>query len=583
MVSSESHGGKKNDIALDYQGNPADKSKTGGWLAAGLILVTELSERLCVIGIGMNLVPYLKGTLHLTSSESANTVTNFMGCLNILALLGGFLADARLGRYFAIILFASICALGVADLAVAATMPSMKPPPCDKAGECIRASTSQLLFLNIALYTIALGAGGLKSNVSGFGSDQFDKSNPKEEKAMVYFFNRFYFGITLGSVFAVTVMVYIQDRLSRGLGYALAAATMIIAIIMLLSGTKFYRYRNPQGSPLTVIWRVLFLAYKNRKVYHPDDPSFLNGYNNSKVPYTQRFRKLDKAALSPDDCKLTEEEKSNPWIISNVTQVEEVKMVIKLIPIWSTCIAFWTVYSQMNTFSIEQATMMNRKLGGFEIPAGSHALFLFASILLFTAINERVVVRIARKITGNPKGLKSLQRIGIGLILAVAAMVAAAIIEQERREMAVEENIKMGSLWLFPQFFFVGAGQAFCYVGQLEFFITEAPERMKSMSTGLFLSSLSMGFFSSSLFVSLTSILTHGTWLKSDLNQARLDNFYWMLAVFGIFNFMIFLVLSSRHQYKTQHHGESSNSGEQEIEAQDIGKDATSVKGKEEA
>lgn len=258
-------------------------------------------------------------------------------------------------------------------------------------------------------------------------------------------------------------------------------------------------------------------------------------------------------------------------------------MVIKLIPIWSTCIAFWTIYSQMNTFSIEQATMMNRKLGGFEIPAGSHALFLFASILLFTSINERVVVRIARKITGNPKGLKSLQRIGIGLVLAVAAMVAAAIIEQERREMVVEENIKMGSLWLFPQFFFVGAGQAFCYVGQLEFFITEAPERMKSMSTGLFLSSLSMGFFSSSLFVSLTSILTHGTWLKSDLNQARLDNFYWMLAVFGAFNFMIFLVLSSRHQYKTQHHGESSNSGEQEIEAQDIGKDATSVKGKEEA
>ncbi|GKC25474.1 NRT1/ PTR family protein 6.4 [Tanacetum coccineum] len=53
-------------------------------------------------------------------------------------------------------------------------------------------------------------------------------------------------------------MVYIQDRLSRGLGYALAAATMIIAIIMLLSGTNFYPYRNPQGSPLTVIWRVSF-------------------------------------------------------------------------------------------------------------------------------------------------------------------------------------------------------------------------------------------------------------------------------------------------------------------------------------
>ncbi|GJY80697.1 DNA-directed RNA polymerase II subunit 1 [Tanacetum coccineum] len=166
---------------------------------------------------------------------------------------------------------------GVADLAIAATMPSMKPPPCDKAGECIRANTGQLLFLNIAF-----GSRGLKSNVSGFGYDQFDKSNPKEEKAMVYFFNRFYFGITLGSVFAVTVMVYIQDRLSRGLGYALAAATMIIAIIMLLSGTKFYRYRNPQGSPLTVIWRVSFRLVLFMK-RNPDYES-ASGYGEWKRP-----------------------------------------------------------------------------------------------------------------------------------------------------------------------------------------------------------------------------------------------------------------------------------------------------------
>ncbi|KAI3509781.1 hypothetical protein L1887_25303 [Cichorium endivia] len=56
------------------------------------------------------------------------------------------------------------------------------------------------------------GAGGIKSNVAGFGSDQFDKSTPKDEKAMVYFFNRFYLCISGGSVFAVTVMVYIQDN-----------------------------------------------------------------------------------------------------------------------------------------------------------------------------------------------------------------------------------------------------------------------------------------------------------------------------------------------------------------------------------
>lgn len=63
------------------------------------------------MGIAMNLVTYLVGDLHLSSSKSANTVTNFMGTLNLLGLLGGFVADARLGRYLTVAISASITAL----------------------------------------------------------------------------------------------------------------------------------------------------------------------------------------------------------------------------------------------------------------------------------------------------------------------------------------------------------------------------------------------------------------------------------------------------------------------------------------
>lgn len=156
-------------------------------------------------------------------------------------------------------------------------------------------------------------------------------------------------------------------------------------------------------------------------------------------------------------------------------EVEEVKMVLKLIPIWSTCILFWTVYSQMTTFTIEQATFMNRKVGSLVIPSGSYSTFLFITILLFTSLNERVIVLLAREFTHNAKGLTSLQRIGIGLIFSIIAMVAAAIIEKERRESAVQHNSQISAFWLVPQFFLVGAGEAFAYVGQLEFFIREAP------------------------------------------------------------------------------------------------------------
>lgn len=60
------------------------------------------------MGIAVNLVTYLVGTLHLPSANSANIVTDFMGTCFLLSMLGGFLADSFLGRYKTIAIFASI-------------------------------------------------------------------------------------------------------------------------------------------------------------------------------------------------------------------------------------------------------------------------------------------------------------------------------------------------------------------------------------------------------------------------------------------------------------------------------------------
>lgn len=144
-------------------------------------------------------------------------------------------------------------------------------------------------------------------------------------------------------------------------------------------------------------------------------------------------------------------------------------------------------------------------------------------------------------------------------MFSMLAMVAAAIIEKNRRDKMV--NSRMSVFWLVPQYFLVGAGEAFAYVGQLEFFITEAPVRMKSMSTGLFLATLSMGFFLSSLLVSLVDKVTGGGWIKNNLNSGRLDYFYWMLAVLGFVNFLVFLFFARRHEYKVQNYQVDEENG----------------------
>jgi dipeptide/tripeptide permease len=202
----------------------------------------------------------------------------------------------------------------------------------------------------------------------------------------------------------------------------------------------------------------------------------------------------------------------------------------------------------MTTFSVQQAEQMDRRVGGgsFVVPAGSLSVFLFLSILIFTSLNERLLVPLVGRLTRRPQGLTSLQRVGAGLVLATLAMTVSALVEKKRRD-ASHGGGTVSAFWLVLQFFLVGAGEAFAYVGQLEFFIREAPERMKSMSTGLFLATLAMGFFLSSLLVLAVDTATRGAWIRGHLDDGRLDLFYWML---GVANFMVFLVFASRHQYK---------------------------------
>lgn len=92
----------------------------------------------------------------------------------------------------------------------------------------------------------------------------------------------------------------------------------------------------------------------------------------------------------------------NPWNLCSVTRVEEVKMMVKLLPIWATTIMFWTAYAQMITFSVVQASTMDRSIGKFQIPAGSLTVFFVLAIMITLAVNDRLIMPLWRKWKGQP-------------------------------------------------------------------------------------------------------------------------------------------------------------------------------------
>ncbi|KAL0392697.1 UNVERIFIED_CONTAM: protein NRT1/ PTR FAMILY 5.2 [Sesamum radiatum] len=108
------------------------------------------------------------------------------------------------------------------------------------------------------------GTGGTKPNISTIGADQFDEFEPKEKAHKLSFFNWWMFSIFFGTLFANTVLVYIQDNVGWTFRGGLPAVGLAISIVIFLAGTPFYRHKLPTGSPFTKMAKVVVLLYEKR-------------------------------------------------------------------------------------------------------------------------------------------------------------------------------------------------------------------------------------------------------------------------------------------------------------------------------
>lgn len=76
----------------------------------------EFSERLSYFGIATSLVLYLTKVIHQDLKTAARNVNYWAGVTTLMPLFGGFIADAYLGRYSAVVA-SSIVYLMVSSIA----------------------------------------------------------------------------------------------------------------------------------------------------------------------------------------------------------------------------------------------------------------------------------------------------------------------------------------------------------------------------------------------------------------------------------------------------------------------------------
>ncbi|KAL3839429.1 hypothetical protein ACJIZ3_024020 [Penstemon smallii] len=554
-----------NDGTVDIHNKPANKEKTGSWKACRFILVTECCERLAYYGMSTNLVNYLKIRLNMGNVAASNTVTNWSGTCYITPLIGAFLADSYLGRYWTIATFSTIYVIGMTLLTISAAVHGLKPE-CDNNG--CHPTTSQTSICFVALYLIALGTGGIKPCVSSFGADQFDDTDEKEKKRKSSFFNWFYLSINIGALIASSVLVWIQMNVGWSWGFGIPAVAMAIAIVFFFIGSRIYRLQKPGGSPLTRIAQVLVASIRKFSVKVPADKSLLYGTSDEmesniqgsrKLEHTEKLRFLDKAAVETEADNVKETVK--PWRLCSVTQVEEFKSVIRLLPIWASGIVFSAVYSQMNTMFVLQGNTMDQRMGPhFKIPSASLSLFDTLSVIFWAPVYDLVIIPLARKYTGHERGFTQLQRMGIGLVISIFAMIVAGSLEVIRLDYVRRNNyydletIPMSIFWQVPQYFLVGCAEVFTFIGQLEFFYDQAPDAMRSLCSALSLTTNALGNYLSTLLVTIVTRATTSNgrlgWIPDNLNRGHLDYFYWLLAILSLVNFIVYLLIAKWYTYK---------------------------------
>ncbi|XP_048430185.1 protein NRT1/ PTR FAMILY 4.2-like [Pyrus x bretschneideri] len=515
---------ESDDQFVDWRGREANPKKHGGIRAAALTCVVGVLINMVFLSNAINFVSYFRLSMHYSPATSANMVTNFMGTSFLLSIVGGFICDSLFTSFTTFIIFCAINLVGVILLAIQAQFTHLRP------AVDVKPSLFQATILYIGLYAFAAGIAGLNVALPAHGADQLDHNDARLISAFLNWFN---FAICLGGLISSTVMVWVEDHIGWNWSFLITVTALSFSLVIFVTGTPFYRHKRPTaGNSLARIITVLACAARNWKAssnermgnqyaVSPINRSRADGQSYDKLKF------LDKALIGNT---------------ISVAHVDETRTFLGLLPIFASTIMMNCCLAQVETFSVVQGSKMNRKLHNFEIPTQSlnvpPLFIMLASIPLCERFQHKSHM------------LQPLWRIGLGIALASGSMGVAALVEAKRRE-AAHNDVTLPVFWLGWQFFLLGVCDVLTLGGMLEFFYSEAPSTMRSMCAALSWCSISLGYFLSSVLVSIANSVSgkFGTqWLGGDdLNHMRLDLFYTLLGILNTVNFLNYMYWAKRY------------------------------------
>ncbi|TVU16433.1 hypothetical protein EJB05_39996, partial [Eragrostis curvula] len=588
----------------DDGGEEATRRRPRGWRAIAFVIGLSLHLHLSVYAAASMasnafvtpLTSYLIDRYNMKPNAATNANNIFSGALNFSPVVGAFVADAFWGRFRTMLFGIVLGIIAMAVITLSATVHQLKPPSCSaldrQAGTCVGPSGLHRAVLYAGMALLVAAAGGTNPTGLPFGADQFDASSERHKGGLARYYNVYYAIAMLATFLALTVVAYVQVKVSWGLGFAIPTALFLAAFAVFLAGAAagVYVLVPPEGSIFSSVARVVVASCRKRRLPLPhagdlrlqeealyNDPS---GQRRSvfKLRLTPQLSFLNKAAIVTDaaaEIRL-DGKPARPWRLCSVQQVEEVKCLVKIVPVWVSGVMWFTLMTEMTNYTFLQASTMDLHIGKrFTFPPISIIAVFYLAVALFVPVYDLLVSGIARRLAANKarggdaggNGVTLLQRQGAGLVVGALGFVVAAVVERRRRRSALDDGgatSPLSAFLLAPQLAVMGASGALNMVGQVEFYNTQFPDQMVTLANAAFYCAQGISSYLATLVVNIVNARTRrrrggsdAGWVSDDINAGRLDYFYYAMAVLGAANFVYFLVCSRFYRYKGEQAGDS--------------------------
>jgi POT family proton-dependent oligopeptide transporter len=193
------------------------------------IIAAEMAERFSIGGFTCIFMVFMtqylfdnQGNHEFTGPQAMVWYHNFMAAATFFSVIGAIAADALLGRYKAIIIFAIIYNFGYLTLV-------------------FFDSRSSLAY---SLILIAIGLGGIVSCFASHLGDQFGRKN-RQQISQAY--SWFWFAIAIGTSIATFLMPYLLEKFGPKIAFITMSLSLSIAVMIFYKGRKVFVTIPPIG------------------------------------------------------------------------------------------------------------------------------------------------------------------------------------------------------------------------------------------------------------------------------------------------------------------------------------------------